>query len=126
MVADADTRAAVDAADPMTPLELSRVYLDRFCAGDLRGLATLLDPGFQFDGPRLSTSSAADYLEALSADPPEGLGWEELESVVEGGRVVLVYRLIRAGASTVMTQLFQVHGGCIVRSLLVFDSADLR
>ena len=109
----------------MTPLEIAEAYLARFCAGDVDGLAELLTEDFVFAGPFVQADGAETYLAALRTDPPVGYSAEILHTFEDGDRVNLIYRFSKPGASAIMSQLFEVRGDAVARSLLIFDPADL-
>jgi SnoaL-like protein len=110
----------------MRPLEIAETYLARFCAGDVDGLAELITEDFEFIGPFVQSDGAGPYLEALRADPPVGCSAEILHAFEDGDRVNLIYRFSRAGVSATMSQLFEIRGEAVSRSLLIFDPADLN
>lgn len=105
------------------PLDLARAWLDHFCAGRIDALAPLLADDLVVDGPFHHSTSAADYLAALRADPPRGLSCRVLHAFEAGPTACLVYRLAKDGVDTPVAQVFETGGGRIGRITLVFDSA---
>ncbi len=110
----------------MTPRELAEAYLDRFCAGDVDGLAALLTDDFSFTGPFFHCDEAAVYLEALRRSPAVDSAVEVLHAFEEGDRICLIYRFSKPGVSTLMSQLFEVRDGQVASSLLIFDPTALE
>ena len=117
-------------ADPITPRAAAIAYLDAFY-GDLpvaeirEALAALLHPDLRFEGPFASYRSAADYIEALAADPPADCDYELTSLEVAGDEATAAYDFIRAGRRAPMTQTFHLRAGRIDRIHLDFDPPAL-
>ena len=110
----------------MTPLALARRYLDCFAAGDVAGLEPLLHEALAFEGPFLHTHTAAAYLDALRAAPPQGITCTVRAAYEDRTSACLFYRFQKPGVETTMAQHFEIEAGRIRRILLVFDTASVR
>lgn len=99
-------------------------FLDRFCAADLDGLASLLAPNLQFRGTLHHYCSADAYLQALRNDPPEPCGCELL-GVTEGGDAVAVsYEYRKPKGTLVIAQLVKIRQERISEMPAVFDAGN--
>ena len=108
----------------MKPLDLALQYIDIVFGGeDIDRLNNLLADQFSFQGPFFRFNNAADYINSLKADPPEGFGYTMIITFEDEKSACLVYRFSKPGINTPMAQLFETDNGKISKILLVFDSA---
>lgn len=111
----------------MTPLEIARRYMDIVFSGrDFERLRPLLADDFSFDGPLYKYGSADQYIRALTADPPRGFAYETIRAYEDEGSACLVYVFTKPGVEAKMAQLWEVEGGRVTRTLLLFDASGLR
>jgi hypothetical protein len=107
----------------MSPLSLAQAYLDAvFGPATLDDLSSLLHPTLEFTGPLSAYDSAAAYIEAMKADPPEGFGYQLLHRYEDEASACIVYEFSRDEMTLLMAQTFEVEGGKIKRIRLIFDS----
>lgn len=96
-------------------------FLERFSAGDIDGLVSLLAQDLRFEGPIHQCGSAQDYLSRLREDPP-GRSVVDIISTMEGDdSVAIFYQYRKPDAVTTVGQLFGFESGRISRMLVVFD-----
>lgn len=111
----------------MTPLELARRYMDIVFSGrDFERLRPLLADDFTFEGPLYQYGSADEYIAALTADPPQGFAYETIRAYEDGPSACLLYTFAKPGFTTNMAQWWEVEGGRVRRTVLVFDASGLR
>ena len=107
----------------MKPLELAHRFLEVFFSGkDLVRLLPLCHDDLQFDGPFYQGNSAKDYIDALIADPPEGMTYRILTEYVNGNDVCVIYQFSKGEISTPMVQRFICEEGKIAKIQLIFDT----
>ena len=105
-------------------MDLALQYIDIvFGKEDIDRLTNLLADQFSFQGPFFKFDSAADYINSLKADPPEGFGYTMISTFEDETSACLVYKFSKPGIDTPMAQLFETDNGKISKILLVFDSA---
>ena len=103
---------------------LALAFLERFCAGDVDGLASLLAPDLEFRGPLLECDSAADYLARLRRDPPQpGCTCKVLDLAEAGDTVVVSWEYQKPTGAVRLTQHIRIRGGRIAAMSLSFDAA---
>jgi ketosteroid isomerase-like protein len=108
------------------PRELGLAFLERYCTGDMEGLAALLDEEVVVTGPRVSCASAAQYLARLGEDPPEPARFRVLGVDEEAHGVTVMWRLVKATGSRVIRQSFRARAGRIVETQLIFAETGER
>lgn len=73
----------------MGPLEVARRYMDILFTGEgMEALEEILAEDFSITGPIYKIESKAEYIEALLANPPSGIGYDVIgtfEGVEAGG-----------------------------------------
>lgn len=104
------------------PRDAALAFLDRFCAGDVEGLAALLAPELRVAGPLYRLDSREAYLEALRADPPLRCGYRLLSITEAADEALVLYDYRRPGGALTIAQHFRLRDGLIVEMLLVFDT----
>jgi hypothetical protein len=97
-------------------------FVERFCAGDIEGLAELLAPDPRFSGTLHSYDSAGAYLRALRRDPPEACPFEILSATEGPGAVAIFWSYQKPTRVLRMAQLFTVRHGLIHEIDLVFEA----
>ena len=111
----------------MTALEIARRYMDIVFSGrDFERLRPLLADDFTFDGPMYKYRSADQYIRALSENPPQGFEYETIRAYEDAGSACLVYVFRKPGLEAKMAQVWEVEGGKVRRTLLLFDASGLR
>lgn len=107
----------------MTPRDLAMRYLEIFCSGqNIDMLRELLADDLSFRGPLHRSATAADYLEALRADPPQAAEFKLMGCYDDATSACLVYQYTKQGVCVPMAQMFKVRDGRISEILLVFDT----
>lgn len=107
----------------MKPRALAEAYIDAFCAGDIKRLATLLAPDLRFAGPLRQFDSRAAYLESLQDDPPVTCAYRVMSAVEDDDAVAVFWEYRKPGAPLVIAQLFKTRDSAIHDIVIVFDSA---
>ena len=105
----------------MSPRQAALAFLEAFAAPDLAALGRLLHPALGFRGPFFAAETAAAYLAALEADPPEPATVEVLAVFEQPGEACVIYRYAKPGLAVEMAQWFVVEGGQIRKIRLFFD-----
>lgn len=106
----------------MTNAELAIAYIERFCAGDIDGLAPLLAADLQFTGPLHRYRTRAEYLDGLRHDPPQPCRFEVLSLTEGADAVAIFYEYHKPAGLLRIAQLFRIENQTIKDILLVFDS----
>ncbi len=101
-------------------------FLDRFCAGDVEGLAGLLADDLEFRGPLHRSRSREAYLDSLREAPPDKVEYEILEMTENQDSVAVFYEYKKTGGSFVIAQLCRFTGERIQSIDLVFDASSFR
>lgn len=111
----------------MKPLKIALRFMDVFYhEDDPELLRELLHGNLVFEGPLYEYSSADDYIEALSQDPPRDMDYRILKSFADDSSVCLYYEFSKPGIKTPMVHLFDIEDGKIRRIRLLFDTAALE
>ena len=105
----------------MTNRNVALRFLERFSAGDIDGLGSLLAPDLRFEGPHHRCSSAHDYLSRLRADPPTRSGIDIISITAGDDSVAAFYPYRKPDAVVTVGQLFGFESGRITRLLVVSD-----
>ena len=105
----------------MTNRDVALRFLERFSAGDIDGLGSLLAPDLRFEGPIHRCSSAHEYLSRLRADPPTRGGIDIISITDNDDSVAVFYHYRKPDAIMIVGQLFGFESGHIARMLVVFD-----
>ena len=109
------------------PLEIARQYMQIFYGGQsLDLLYELFAEDFSFIGPFYQFDSVHSYIESLKSDPPMGCDYKIIKAYEDDDSACLVYEFIKPGASTLMTQLFEINDEKITDIVLVFDTAAFK
>ncbi|MCH9021912.1 MAG: nuclear transport factor 2 family protein [Planctomycetes bacterium] len=110
----------------MRPLELAQQYMDIFFSGkDWDALGKLLSDDFTIHGPLSEFDSPKTYIDSLKTDPPKEIDYKMIRFYEDESSACLVYRFLKSGVSTTMTQVFEVKKDKINKILLVFDTNDI-
>ena len=108
----------------MTPKNLAMAYIERFCAGDVKGLEELLNEQLRFTGPFLQAESKDAYLEGLTNGPPEPAEFRIMSVTESGKEVSIFWEYIKPDSRGVIAQWCRVEGNCIAEMRLVFNPMD--
>lgn len=109
----------------MSPLALAHRYMDIFFSGNhLEKLSDIFSEDFNFDGPFNRYSSAKDYIDSLTTDPPEDCSYRMIHSFEDDTCACLVYDFSKPGVCATMAQLFETKNGKIRKIVLLFDTAE--
>jgi len=111
----------------MKPLILALRYMDiLYNKKEPHLLMEILDERCAFSGPLYHFHSAADYIDSLKKNPPDGFGFDLIRSYEDENTACLVYQFHKPGIRTPMAQFFEVRNDKILKILLIFDSALFR
>jgi hypothetical protein len=111
----------------MTPLEIAYAYMDIVFSGrNFERLRPLLAEDFTFDGPMYQYGSVDQYIRALTENPPEDFAYETIRAYEDEGSACVVYVFTKPGVEAKMAQLWEMEGGKVKRTLLLFDASPLR
>ena len=111
----------------MKPLDLALTYMDIFFDDcDTGALSVLLAENFTFTGPLYQFDNAATFLETLRSNPPEGFGFELIQTFENGNDVCLLFEFTKPGVSTPMAQVFHISANKISQIRLIFDTGALQ
>ncbi len=118
--------ARCDKSPPLpreTRLYLAEEFIAAYCRNDLARLSSLLTEDFRFDGPLFHSSSRAEYIASLEADPPDPRSrYRLLHSFEEDDDAVcLAYRFHKPGRSILIAERCRFRGDKISEVTLVFD-----
>jgi hypothetical protein len=100
--------------------ERALAFVQRFAAGDVDGLASLLAEDVRVVGPQLDVVSRANYLAALQGDPPQPAAARILSVTDEGGTVAVFWDYLKPERIVTVAQLFRIRDGKICEILIVF------
>lgn len=107
----------------MTPTQLAEKYMQCFYGeAPLSSMEALLADDLIFQGPLYEFSSAKDYLESLTTDPPIDARYRMIKVFEKDNSVCFIYQFIKAGIETPMAQTFEVENGKISKINLIFDT----
>ncbi len=111
----------------MRALELAQNYMEIiFGGGDLDRLNDLLSDDLSFEGPFYRFDTAAEYVDSLKTEPPQGFNYEMIQAFENGKSACLIYQFSKPGISIPMVQMFEVRDDRISRILLVFDTEPFK
>lgn len=110
----------------MSPRALALAFLDAFAAGDVDALGGLLHEALDVRGPFFAGDTAAAYLGALRADPPEPAVIDVLALFETPSEVCVVYTYRKRAATAEMAQWFVFEAGQIRKIRLFFDPTVFR
>jgi len=103
--------------------EVALAFLERFCSGDVEGLAPLLMTDFRFQGPLLECETAAAYLDALRRDPPQpGCAYRLVDLAAAGDTVTLAWEYCKPAGAMLVNQRLRFRDGRISEMQLTFDA----
>ena len=108
----------------MTPKYLALTYIERFCAGDVKGLDELLCERLRFTGPFLQAETKAAYLQSLTIGPPEPAEFRIMSVTENGKEASIFWEYIKPKGTGVIAQWCRTDGDCIAEMRLVFNPMD--
>ena len=113
----------------MSNTDIFRIYLERFTSGDVDGAAEFLAEEFVFDGPILQAKGKAEFLAGSATAASMARGCTIHHQWADGDDVCSVYDFkveTPAGAGAIpMAEWSVIHGGRLVSSRLLFDTAAM-
>lgn len=111
----------------MEPLELAHRYMECFYGDQpLELMESILADDLDFKGPLNEFNSAKDYLESLTANPPQGMDFRIINEYENEDSVCLIYLFSKLGVETYMAQYFEIKDGKISKIRLIFDTNQLK
>ena len=105
----------------MTNRDLTLRFIERFCAGDVEGLVSILAENLQFRGPFHQFESREGYLTCLRNDPPVPSQFQVVSITESEDQVAVFFEYQKSNESVLIAQLFKCFDNQITEILLIFD-----